>query len=273
MPFSLILEQQDGNIIIPGWVLQSSPYTLARSEKKFATRRKAKRHDFYTGWKIQNQSVIEMCRWAKNALKAGQSDGPEIKTPGIGANTLTERARDAGIRAYTEYIQHYALHGLFDWLMGVSGKGHGHITEKQIQSEFLLVNQVISGKNASFDPSTTVGWPSLPWEMKGADEWAFQRMLLQEEFPKAGNLDILSWIEQLLKRLVQLEKDLARRIHKSKSRDDTRGVKTIPGYKDVHISASDDPVIIEADKNAQELEAAVSNLLQKYPSQRTRSRL
>ena len=109
--------------------------------------------------------------------------------------------------------------------------------------------------------------------MKGADEWEFQRMLLQEEFPKPGTSDILSWIEELLKRFVYLEKDLARRIHKSKSRDDTRGVKTIPGYKDAHISASDDPVIIEANKTAQEVEVAVSELLQKLPSQRTRSRL
>lgn len=263
MPFSLIVEQENENIIIPGWVIQSSPYTLARSEKKYATRRKAKRHNFYTGWQIQNQSIIEMCQWARNSLKAGSSDG-------IGANKLTERARNVGISAYSDYIQHYALRGLFDWLCGLIEKDQSGIELTQLlQSEFQEIEAVEKFK--LFDPIATIDWPSLPWEMKGRDEWAYQKTLLKEEF--LNDVNVFNWIKELLSHLVHLEKDWARRIHKSKDRDDTRGVQIIPGYKHSHVSASDDPVILEANKKAQETEVAVSSLMDKLSKHSTIFRL
>jgi hypothetical protein len=257
MPFSLIVEQPGGNQIIPAWVLQSSPYTVARSEKKFATRRKAKRHGFYTGWKIQRQEVIDMCRWARNALKTS-SDGT---TPGLGANTLTDRGRDVGLLAYTDCIQRYALHGLLACVLRFADKqgGTGGIPETALQAE--LFGKEIVKKNP-IDPTTVVDWPASPWDMKGEDEWDYQRMLLEEEFPMTSST-VLSWVEDLLKRLVHLETDFASRVHKSKSRDDTRGAKTIPGYAKSHVSADEDPVIIEARKSADEIEAAVANLLRR----------
>ena len=264
MPFSLIVGQPTGNEIIPGWVLQSSPYTLVRSEKKFATRRKAQRHDFYTGWKIFRPEVIDMCRWARKALVEG-ADG--VKINGIGSNKLSDRAREIGVRAYKECIQRYALHGLLKWILQVTDVGNHPLDEKVLRYELLGKD---SQKISSEDPSLTIQWPNFPWDLKDIEEWDFQRSLLLEEFPVDSNLS--TWLEGLLKTLVRLEKDFARRIHKSKSRDDSRGKQTIPGYEQAHIAADKDPVIVEGQRMAEKIDLAVSELLGKLSSS-TRSRL
>ncbi|CAJ1895120.1 unnamed protein product [Cylindrotheca closterium] len=257
MPFSLILEQQSGgNEIIPGWVLQSSPYTLARSEKKFATRRKAKRHDFYTGWKIQRQEIIDMCRWARNVLQ--QSSGENNKVPGVGANQLTGRARSVGVKAYTECIQRYALHGLLTWISQGMEQG-GQNPKTMLESEFLAKG--IPTPQSPIDPLANVDWPPMPWDMKAVDEWNFQKAVLVEEFGAPPASDTIVWITEVLERLVYLEGDFARRIHKSKARDDVRGAKTIPGYANAHIAADSDPVIMEARKNADDVKIQVASIL------------
>ncbi|KAL3942366.1 MAG: hypothetical protein SGBAC_003432 [Bacillariaceae sp.] len=268
MPFSLIVEQSGENEIIPGWVLQSSPYTLARSEKKFATRRKAKRHDFYTGWKIQRQEIIDMCRWARNTLQ--QSSGEDENVPGVGANKLTERARSVGVKAYTECIQRYALHGLLNWILqGVENGGQN--PKMMVQSEFL--GKSIAYAQSPIDPLANVDWPPMPWDMKGVDEWDYLKALLVEEFGVPSS-DPMAWMKDVLERLVHLESDFARRIHKSKARDDSRGAKTIPGYANAHIVADADPVIIDSRKNADDVKSMVASILgQPRVIQTQRSRL
>jgi len=47
-----------------------------------------------------------------------------------------------------------------------------------------------------------------------------------------------------------LEDDHAKRVYKSKSRDDARGASTVPGYADVHIAAEKDSVVLAAKKEA-----------------------
>jgi len=122
MPFSLIVTGSGSdNNILPGWVLSSSPYTIARSEKKYATRRKAKRHNHYTGWKIIRRETIDMCRWARkqlvNVATKGETYVAERAINGIGSNILNEKGRQSGIKTYTECIQKFALEGLMSWLV------------------------------------------------------------------------------------------------------------------------------------------------------------
>jgi hypothetical protein len=267
MPFSLIVGGQPdtGNEIIPGWVLQSSPYTLARSEKKFATRRKAKRHGFYTGWKIWRPEIIDMCRWARKALEAGANDSVTVQ--GIGANKLTSRAREIGIRAYTDCIQRYALHGLLSWVLRVTETGKGSLDMKYILYELLGTKAYMA---PYVDPSEKVEWPAFPWDRKDLNEWHYQRSLLLEEFPADSNVS--TWLEQLLRTLVTLEKDFARRIHKCKHRDDTRGAQTIPGYAQAHVAADKDLVIVESARMAEKVDSAVAEVLGKL-SLNARSRL
>ena len=259
MPFSLIVGLDSGNEIIPGWVLQSSPYTLARSEKKFATRRKAKRHAFYTGWKIFRPEVIDMCRWARAALQKG-ADGT-TKTRGIGSNGLSKRGRDMGIRSYNDCIQRFALQGLLTWLLQLKENGMGFVDQKYIQREFSRSN---ISRIPYIEPFEQVDWPRFPWETTES-EWSYQRSLLLEEFPMA-NIPALTWVTKLLHKLIALESDFAERVFKSKKRDDVRGADTIPGYAAAHVAAEKDPVILEARTLVVETERAVLDITDKLSS-------
>jgi len=159
MPFSLIVESSSGagdkrclNDIVPGWVLQHSPYTLARSEKKFATRRKATRHAFYTGWKILRPSTIERCRLARSALRKALSRDDSTLSPnvsGIGECRLTERARDGGMYADDDCIQLYALRGLLSRLKDVFDKNIFDDTSVSICSKALSRDDSTLSPNVS----------------------------------------------------------------------------------------------------------------------------
>ena len=264
MPFSLIVQgDNSSNDIIPGWVLQSSPYTISRSEKKFATRRKAKRHDDYTGWKIFRPEIMEMCRWARNQLVT-------CGDKGIGSNNLSDRARNAGIKAYRDCLQRYALHGLLSWIL------QNAPAEKERADIVNLIHDELLGREVQplpslFNPIENVEWPTFPWDNQkkaviGIDnEWEYQRSLLLEEFP-FNNANISSWFENLFQNLITLENDFAHRIHKCKSRDDSRGAATIPGYSQAHVPADMDPVIVDAKRRASHVETTVSKLLESLSS-------
>ena len=252
MPFSLIVDNgSGGNDILPGWVLQSSPYTLLRSEKKYATRRKAKRHNHYTGWKIFRPDTMAMCWWAKRMLESGSS------TDGVGACTLSKRARESGIKAYTECVQRYVLHGLLQCILQMTDTGRISLDVGVVDRELSDVASLVPDLN--FDPLAQIEWPTCPWERKGANEWQFQKRLLLELFPLSQNVSL--WLEDVLLQLVSLEKDMARRVRGSKQRDDSRGTNTIPGYAKAHVSADKDPVIVEADLYASHIDSAVADVL------------
>lgn len=249
MPFSLIVENEKVIEIIPGWVLQSSPYTLVRSEKKYATRRKAKRHLHYTGWKIFRPEIMAMCRWALKSL--------ETNGAGVGTCALNERAREGGIRAYKECLQRYALHGLLRWILHVTESGRLPLDVPALEKDLSDIGS--SNLVMDLDPLASVAWPLFPWDVKGTNEWDCQKFLLNELFPLNKNTSL--WLEDSLLKLVALEKDMARRIHQSKHRDDTRGAKTIPGYALAHVPAEKDPVILEAQSYAEQIDSSVAEIL------------
>lgn len=277
MPFSLVVGSNDGsNNIMPGWVLFSSPYTIARSEKKYATRRKAKRHRDYTGWKIIRSETVHMCRWARNELKrAGEqrseSSPLEFATDkivkGIGSNILTEKARRTGIKAYTECIQRFALEGLLEWLTIKNKQG---MLEKDIlESEFSqdLEHEGMENVAALYD---NVDWPSFPWECGLSCTWNYQKMLLREEFQL--NEDVSEWIAELLENFVSLQKGYTDMIYQCKKRDDKRGAKTIPGYTASHTPAEVDEVVEDAHKKYEEMEKRALEVIAKL-KQNHRSKL
>ena len=287
MPFSLIVGHpaSGGNEIIPGWVLQSSPYTLTRNEKKFVTRRKAKRHDSYTGWKIFRPAIMEMCRTARFALmQAAQNEtiqgGKNAKTYGIGPNVLTKRGRDVGIRAYSDCLRRYALQGFLTWIlttMKKRGNRDFFLNSSSFIEEFWETSDRTQ-RLLTIDISTLkrVDWPCFPWEETasfGKTEWEYQRLLLIHEYPISSTASVSKWTEQRLQDLVNLEKDFAARIFKCKKRDDTRGTMTIPGYGDAHVLAEKDPVIVSARKNASDVEKICEAIRKKLSSTSVRSRM
>jgi hypothetical protein len=233
MPFSLFVETNGVCSIIPGWVLHNSPYTLSRSEAKFAKRRKAKCHMFYTGWKIIRPDVVDMCTRARGALQSVDAPAAVYETDktvdGIGKSHLTEKARLAGIQSYSDCIQMYALRGLLEEVEGRSLE-RVHLECHVTPSFSSFLN---NAKNAS--------WPPLPWEQDDEALWSHQLSILKAEFPVRSNA--VSWITELLPKLVLLQNDYAERVYDCKKRDDVRGTNTVPGFKDSHVAVEDDPVI------------------------------
>ena len=261
MPFSLIVESDSNTDIVPGWVLQHTPYTLVRNDKKFATRRKAKRHASYTGWKILRPTTIERCRVARKILR--DAAGEDLQNvSGIGNCRLTERARVGGIKAYSNAIQLYALRGLLSWLEDLTNDDITTSLETILQESL----SAIQGIHSVVDASSTVKWPVVPWKWDNhftrEKEWNYQLALLVEEFP-ADHYG-LEWIRiRLLNQLLDLERDLAERIAKCKRRDDRRGADIVPGYSDSHVLADADPVVIDAFATYGSTEQAVEKFLAK----------
>jgi hypothetical protein len=294
MPFSLIVENsspvgttggvEKQNEIIPGWVLQSSPYTLVRNDKKFSTRRKARRHAHYTGWTILRPATIEMCRSAYRMLlheSGSGSAGVETNTvQGIGVCVLSERARMSGIKSYRDCIHRYILQGLLSWTSLVTTDVENGAIEIALQHEFFLAPHQPVVRSHMIAPesvtrtkdddhnnatATKIEWPSFPWDENESSikEWSYQREVLLEEFPMDSFTELTSWLSSCLTTLVTLEHDFAMRVAKCKSRDDTRGAGIIPGYADSHVYANVDPVVVDVLENAKRTEAVVQALLKK----------
>eukprot|EP00804_Cyclotella_cryptica_P022819 CCRYP_005033-RA/>CCRYP_005033-RA protein AED:0.14 eAED:0.14 QI:0/0/0/1/0/0/2/90/575 len=276
LPFSLITDGPGMNQLTPGWLLQYSPYTISRSEVKFANRRTAKRHDFYTGWKILRPGVMDLMVNARNALmfvKQEQSSG-EGKTksvfktdrdiPGLGANMLTEKGRQIGIRAYTDAIQRYALRGLLQRLVAFSQESKGLSYDEVLAHVGLRGIDVDRLASETTNPSEgRVEWPVLPWNepshTDAAALWKHQHSMLLLEIPSIlgnskTNDNILS---SLLQKCIALEDDHAKRVYQSKSRDDSRGASTVPGYSDAHVAAEKDSVVLAAKEEATEVRRKV----------------
>lgn len=276
LPFSLITDGPGMNQLTPGWLLQYSPYTIARSEVKFANRRSAKRHDFYTGWKILRPGVMDLLVNARHALmfaeqkqSSGEGNSKSVfrtdrDIPGLGANMMAEKGRQIGIRAYTDAIQRYALRGLLERLVVFTKDRKGLSYEEVLAHVGLDGNNVDGLASEPTDPSKSrVEWPVLPWNEPSHTDvaalWNHQHSMLLSELPSIlgsskTNGNILSI---LLQKCIALEDDHAKRVYQSKARDDSRGASTIPGYKDAHVAAEKDSVVLAAKEEASQVRKEV----------------
>jgi NDP-sugar pyrophosphorylase family protein len=245
MPFSLLVDKN----ILPAWLLSHSPYTIARNEAKFLTRRKAQNHNFYTGWRIMRPALINLCLGARQCLQSvnriQETYHTESDLPGIGQFLMTDKARKSGIKAYTACIRRYALLGLWEYMK---------LGENDFEAEFSFV-----GVLAPLPDEKEVSWPILPWE--DDDPWTHQKKILVQEFPSKDNQSFSSWIIDCLGELVELENSYAHQVSTCKQRDDERGSHTIPNYKSAHIDASLDEVVANVRAQAAELENAVENTI------------
>lgn len=238
---------------------------------KFANRRTAKRHVFYTGWKILRPGTMDLLCNARNALvHAGQhqqsvGEGTNSKKifrtdraiPGLGANQLNEKGRQIGIKAYTDAIQRYALLGLLDKMVSfVNNEKRVSVDEalSHVGLDRLSVGSTLLAADVT-PPQSIVSWPVLPWnEPSHADSealWKHQHAVLMNELPSIlGGTNSNNILSDLLQKCIALEDDHAKRVYKSKSRDDERGATTVPGYKNAHVPAEKDSVVIMAKKEA-----------------------
>uniref|UniRef100_A0A7S3QA94 DUF4954 domain-containing protein n=1 Tax=Chaetoceros debilis TaxID=122233 RepID=A0A7S3QA94_9STRA len=268
MPFSLImsgnpkLSAEGMNELVPGWLLQSSPYTILRSSVKFRKRRKAKRHGFYCGWDIIRPLTVDTCIDARNDLVAFERirEGAE-NTPLliVGQNYVSSRGVSVGINAYTNMIHRYALSGLLAFLQECLEKGIG---DAELGSSFYRTLVVSQQKRKIITNTKKISWPCLPWEEEthGCRLKLLQHKIkvLAAELPSIIDIGLsLSSASRIciacLQRLSNLEGEHAKQVLRSKARDDKRGISTIPGYANFHVRAEDDPVVKLANADAVEV--------------------
>ncbi len=284
LPFSLITDGPGGmNQLTPGWLLHYSPYTIARSEVKFANRRTAKRHDFYTGWKILREGVMDMLVDARDALlfpkvPLAKVFKGEKAIAGLGANQLTEKGRQIGIQAYTDAIQRYALRGLLQRLVDLCHLQKGLTLADALYHVGLDGGVKTSQSKSAVGVAKEVSWPTLPWNEASHTNpealWKHQHSILMKEIPSiVRNGDGNDTLSQLLQKCITLENDHATRVYKSKSRDDVRGAATVPGYKDVHIAAEKDSVVLAAKEEADKVRKEVILVEEALGGTSLRSRL
>jgi NDP-sugar pyrophosphorylase family protein len=288
LPFSLITDGPGGmNQLTPGWLLHYSPYTIARSEVKFANRRTAKRHDFYTGWKILRPGVMDMLLNAREALLFPKVEKAKVfrgdkAIGGLGANQLTEKGRQIGIRAYTDAVQRYALRGLLHRLVTLcSNNSQKGLTLVEALHHVGLDGATVSDGSVGTTAASkaVVDWPVLPWnEASHADTealWKHQHSVLMKELPSIvnGGSGDNNTLSQLLQKCIALENDHASRVYKSKSRDDVRGAATVPGYKAAHIPAEKDSVVLAAKEEAEMVKKEVQLVEETLGGLSLRSRL
>ncbi len=266
MPFSLIMSSNSSstsgmNEIVPGWLIHSSPYTVLRSEDKFKKRRKAKRHDFYCGWRIIRPGVIDACWTARDSLlgleKSIQRSGQDTSHKSsrlytkqnlieLGENFMTERGRKVGIDAYTSIIQRYALEGLFKKISDILDNCN---IDEALQKICALWNQ--SNDNYMKYNARQIAWPAMPWEENSYNDEIkmtdHQLSVLSREMNNIieinSPLTPESVLVLLLRKIITVEQNFFQSVQKSKSRDDKRGESTIPNYNDAHVLTSSDPVV------------------------------
>ena len=236
----------------------------------------------------QRQSAGE---GGSNATKKVYKTGGAVV--GLGANQLTEQGRLIGMRAYTSALQRYALRGLLDRLVGLAKEDPtgGPLSPTEglrrvgLDEGHLRTAAAASATTAIVAQSTrpSVNWPVLPWNEADAS-WEHQRGMLLRELPSIllgggngsengddnGSAAILS---ALLRKCVELEDDHAKRVYDSKSRDDVRGAATVPGYRDVHVSAESDPVVLMTRKDADDVRRDVRMVEDALGGGMARSRL
>ncbi|HYF50307.1 MAG TPA: DUF4954 family protein [Planctomycetota bacterium] len=253
MPFSLIngrAESIEGispayNEILPGWVLSDNIYTVRRNERKYAIRDKASRSR--TGFEVFRPEIVDLMVRARSSLqKAGEGltpakaqlakTGPIVDAarrpvytdkdiPGLGKNFLKETARLEGIDAYTFYIRLYALKGLY------------------FAVRFCLQHKK-DIKNV-LEPHY-IGDPRYDHELN----------LLLQEFPGKS-------VRALLEELCVAHEKLFADTMLSKEKDNFRGVRIIPDYKEVHLPAADDPFVKATQQETEEIKEEVFEILKR----------
>ncbi len=209
------------NEIVPAWVLMDNLFAVKRNEGKYISRNKATRHQF--DFRVFRQDTVDLMKDARARLQAVQGkpapvsgyylDTPQTWTPegenqqpvtapgipGLGKNYMKTDA-DAvqlAIDAYSRFILHYALRGVYDRVDALAKAG-------QLAQVANLLTQ------ASPDPA-----------------WEHQRQTLAQERPGITLRDALA-------EFVKLEEQAAKDIESSKAKDDFRGRKIIPDYAEIH---------------------------------------
>ena len=258
-PFSLLSTQdfsingssRSMNSLKPGWVLTHNPYFLDRSAAKFRSRGKARHH--CTTFSVLRPSIVNLMLDAVRRLQAvsGKDNYDEGDIPGLGKCLMLEKDRLSAIAVYVNYCRRYALQSLlslekgeFDATFGAFESQKSHQSPSEVKSSLTLLQLDLDLFAINND------------EIKQSEMRGHQRSLLLGLLD-SGNTPSL---EPLLYELLDLETQHANAVLACRKKDE-RGASIIEDYKDVHIKAEEDPVVIAAFENLTFIKRRVETLL------------
>ncbi len=238
-PFSLVAPPQERfeglppsfNQISPAWMLRENIYALKRNETKFRARNRARRNRF--DFAVFRRDTVEQMRAAAWQLSEVREQKPvytERDIPGLGKNVMTERDRVRAIEAYRFYTCFHSLLALRD--------------------------QVRVALEDGRDATEILERPTA------CDDWEQQRHILVQDF---GIDDVVAGLRLLPQMVMQVAKECER----AREKDDTRGVRVIDDYPDVHPVADRDPIVREAWEEADRLYDEVDGFLKRLTSRGT----
>ncbi|KAG5184927.1 hypothetical protein JKP88DRAFT_198541 [Tribonema minus] len=270
LPFSLIAPPLTAfpgaalglNQLHPAWVLTQSMYSIVRNAAKYRSRSRA----LHTrvGWDIFRRSTVQLMVHARDAANGGGDTAVpkdhayvgDAQMAGLGKNIMTEADRRKGEAAYTMHIRRYALTGLLRWLEGriaaraaaaagdAGANADAAAPPLQLPPPTTMLLHV--SRELPQPPPTGEAQLSTIFEqaLGEEDEWDFQRAVLGYEFGAA--METWEGIKGVLLELKAAAAAVAAAVAASKGRDDKRGAQVIPGYMNAHMSAADDPVVLNA---------------------------
>ncbi|KDO23642.1 hypothetical protein SPRG_11090 [Saprolegnia parasitica CBS 223.65] len=214
------------NEIFPGWVLGSSIFTVLRNMDKFEKRNRATRtiieHEIF------RPEIVRMMQVALERLASPKDTSLTLGTQKI----------------YTD--------------KQVPGLGKNYMTEASRVAgirayTFFIRFYALNGFYTALRTGTQP-LESLLAASPSSARWAHERSILLAATPDASGAD-------LLRELVAAYKSVAKDAEVGKARDDKRGQQIIPDYNHVHKKASEERIVLDAQRRAAEMEAAVATYL------------
>ena len=209
------------NELFPGWVLLHNIYMLKRNEAKFRQRNKAKRE--HGSLDVFRPETVRLMQVALERLQRAPTRDRYLDgdIEGLGKNCMSPSAVNDGVKAYTFYIEWYALLGL-KHLLEATG-----LTARCPAAAALL-------SEPSADP-----------------RWEHQRQILD------GRTDVAA----MLSELQDHERRIAEDVYLSKSRDDQRGERILDDYAATHPPAENDSFVKQTRNSLDRLCREIETLL------------
>ncbi|OQR97220.1 hypothetical protein ACHHYP_12319 [Achlya hypogyna] len=214
------------NEIFPGWVLGSSIFTVLRNMDKFEKRNRAKRT--VVEHEIFRPDIVRMMEVALGRL-VNAKETPLV----LGKQKI-----------YTD--------------KQVPGLGKNYMTESSRRAAidaytFYIRFYALNGfwrvlRQGSLPLEAVLAAPT------SCSRWSHERGLLLAATPNASGGD-------LLRELVAAYKTIAKKAETGKARDDKRGEQIIPDYAHVHKKASEERIVLDAQRRATAVEEEVANYL------------
>lgn len=245
--------------ISPGWVLYANPYLLERSERKYRQRKKSM--NYQTDISIMRPSIVDMVLAARQRLllPATNEDIVVITAPaipGLGSCQMLEDDLFNALNAYNDYLERYALRGLFTRMQ--AGKdshwrsaealveaNDGYTTPQKTNASDSLKGVLADVELMTRSQSTLRGDAS-PSEDQETEEarWLHEKSVLRLLYPSIPSTPPPT-MSELCESLIGLEKVYCETIYKCRDRDARKGKLIIPEYEESHLSADDDPIVLD----------------------------